>query len=35
MGESETFGVESGFGEQAIEWMNNMALKHKWKFEAR
>ena len=35
MAESETFGIESGFGEQAIEWMNSMAAKHKWKFEAR
>ena len=35
MAESETFGIEIGFGEQAIEWMNSQALKHKWKFEAR
>jgi hypothetical protein len=35
MAESETFGIESGFGERAIEWMNSQALKHKWKFEAR
>ena len=35
MAESETFGIESGFGEQAIEWMNSIAAKHKWKFEAR
>ena len=35
MAESETFGIESGVGEQAIEWMNSMAAKHKWKFEAR
>ena len=35
MGGSETFGVESGFAEQAIEWMNNQAKKHKSKFEAR
>ena len=35
MGESETFGVESGFAEQSIEWMNNQAQKHKSKFEAR
>lgn len=35
MAESETFGIESGFGEQAIEWMNSIAVKHKWKFEAR
>jgi hypothetical protein len=35
MAESETFGIESGFGEKAIEWMNNQAIKNKWKFEAR
>jgi hypothetical protein len=35
MGESETFGIESGFAKQAIEWMNSQAAKHKWKFEAR
>jgi hypothetical protein len=35
MGGSETFGVESGFAEQAIEWMNSQAKKHKSKFEAR
>ena len=35
MAESETFGIESGFVEQAIEWMNSIAVKHKWKFEAR
>ena len=35
MTESETFGIESGFGEQAIEWMNSIAAKYKWKFEAR
>ena len=35
MAESEAFGVEAGFGEQAIEWMNSIAVKHKWKFEAR
>ena len=35
MAESETFGIESGFGEQALEWMNSMTAKHKWKFEAR
>ena len=35
MGASETFGIELGFGKQAIEWMNDQATKHKWKFEAR
>ena len=35
MAESETFGIELGFGKQAIEWMNKLATKHNWKFEAR
>ena len=35
MAESETFGVESGFGERALEWMNDRAKKNKSKFEAR
>ncbi len=35
MAESETFGIESGFGKQAIDWMNSLATKHNWKFEAR
>ena len=35
MAGSETFGVESGFGEQALEWMNSEAKKRKSKFEAR
>jgi len=35
MAESETFGVESGFGERALEWMNARAKKNKSKFEAR
>ena len=35
MAGSETFGVESGFGEQVLEWMNSEAKKHKSKFEAR
>ena len=35
MGESETFGVESGFAEKAIEWMNDQEKKRKSKFEAR
>jgi len=25
MAESEIFGIEAGFAEQAIEWMNNEA----------
>ena len=35
MAASETFGVESGFAEEVIEWMNNEAKKRKAKFEAR
>ncbi len=33
--DSETFGVERGYGIQAIEWMNEEAKKIGWKFEAR
>ena len=32
---SETYGVESGFAKDALEWMNNEAKKRKSKFEAR
>jgi hypothetical protein len=35
MSGSESFGVESGFGEQVLEWMNSEAKKRKSKFEAR
>jgi len=35
MAGSETFGVESGFGEQGLNWMNSEAKKRKSKFEAR
>jgi len=35
MAVSESFGVESGFGEQVLEWMNSEAKKRKSKFEAR
>ena len=35
MAGSETFGVEYGFGEQVLEWMNSQAKKRKAKFEAR
>jgi len=35
MAGSETFGVESGFAEQVLEWMNSDAKKRKLKFEAR
>ena len=33
--DSETFGVEKGYGVQAIEWMNEEAKKDGLKFEAR
>jgi hypothetical protein len=35
MGGSETFGIEKGYGQQAIEFMNDEAKKEGWKFEAR
>ena len=35
MDASETFGIESGFADNAIEWMNDQAKKRKSKFEAR
>ena len=35
MAGSETFGVEAGFGEQVLNWMNSEAKKRKSKFEAR
>ena len=35
MAGSETFGVESGFEEQVLEWMNSDAKKSNLKFEAR
>ena len=35
MAGSESFGVESGFGKQVLEWMNSEAKKRKSKFEAR
>ncbi|TRZ80065.1 MAG: hypothetical protein D4R90_02560 [Nitrosopumilales archaeon] len=33
--DSETFGVEKGYGVQAVEWMNEEAKKAGLKFEAR
>jgi len=35
MAGAESFGVESGFGEQVLEWMNSEAKKRKSKYEAR
>ncbi|MGI0041466.1 MAG: hypothetical protein ACRD94_05825 [Nitrosopumilaceae archaeon] len=35
MAGSETFGIEKGYGQQAIEFMNEEAKNEGWKFEAR
>lgn len=35
MADSETFGIEKGYGQQAIEFMNQEAKKEGWEFEAR
>lgn len=35
MAGAETFGIEKGYGQQAVEFMNDEAKKEKWKFEAR
>jgi len=35
MADSETFGIEKGYGQQAVEWMNGEAKKEKRKFESR
>ena len=35
MADSETFGIEKGYGRQAVEFMNKEAKKERWKFEAR
>jgi len=35
MTDSETFAVESGYGEKTIEWLNDEAKKINKKFEAR
>lgn len=35
MKNSETFAVESGYGEKAIEWLNEESKKVNKKFEAR
>ena len=31
----ESFGIEKGYGTQAVQWMNEEAKKEGWKFEAR
>lgn len=35
MKDSETFGIEKGFGGQVVSWLNEQAKKSKSKFEAR
>ncbi len=35
MKDSETFGIESGYGSKVIEWLNEEAKKQNVKFEAR
>jgi hypothetical protein len=33
--DSETFGVEKGYGQEVIQWLNDEAKKDSLKFEAR
>jgi hypothetical protein len=33
--DSETFGIEKGYGKQAIEWLNDEAKQNNLNFEAR
>lgn len=35
MGDSETFGIEKGHGEEVVSWLNEQAKSHSMKFEAR
>ena len=35
MGDSETFGVEKGHGEEIISWLNEQAKSQSMKLEAR
>ena len=35
MAGSEIYGIEKGYGQQAVEWMNAEAKNEGWKFEAR
>ena len=35
MADSEAFGIEKGYGKQAVEWMNEEAKKSELKFEAK
>ena len=35
LADSESFGIEKGYGKLAVDWMNEEAKKMNWKFEAR
>ena len=35
MGDSETFGIENGYGEEVVLWLNEQAKSNKTKLEAR
>ena len=35
MAGSETFGIEKGYGQQSVDFMNEEAKKEGWKFESR
>ena len=35
MKDSESFGIESGYGSKVVEWLNEEAKKQNLKFEAR
>ncbi len=35
MADSESFGIEKGYGKEVVDWMNEEAKKMDWKFEAR
>lgn len=35
MADSESFGIEKGYGKAVVGWMNDEAKKMSWKFEAR
>jgi hypothetical protein len=35
LADSESFGIEKGYGKEAVDWMNEDARKMGWKFQAR
>ncbi len=35
MADSESFAIEKGYGEKAVQWMNDQAKVSDWRFEAR